>query len=154
MSDIVRRDQIGGDIVHVDGQMSEDGGGTKSCPACAETIKLAAKKCRFCNEYLDGSTPTGNLQPQVVVHNVISNANTAELEKISSKPIKSRVVAAALAFLLGGLGFHRFYMGHAGRGCLYFLMCWTFIPMVIAFFECFSFLSYKSDEDFTERACY
>lgn len=37
----------------------------KQCPYCAETIHVAARKCRFCGEFLDGrkisSTPTPNL---------------------------------------------------------------------------------------------
>src|SRR5271170_4260458 len=28
---------------------------TKPCPFCAEAIAVTAKKCRFCNEWLDGS---------------------------------------------------------------------------------------------------
>ena len=49
--------------------------------------------------------------------------------------MKDRVVAALLAFLLGGLGVHKFYLGKTGQGILYLLFCWTFIPSVVAFFE-------------------
>jgi hypothetical protein len=31
------------------------GEATKKCPMCAEVIAASAKKCRFCNEWLDGS---------------------------------------------------------------------------------------------------
>jgi len=31
---------------------------TKPCPYCAEEIATTAKKCRFCNEWLDGSART------------------------------------------------------------------------------------------------
>ena len=31
--------------------------GTKSCPFCAEEILCAAKKCKHCGEFLDGSNP-------------------------------------------------------------------------------------------------
>ena len=47
--------------------------------------------------------------------------------------MKSRFTAAILAFLLGGWGIHRFYLGQPKKGILYLLFCWTFIPSVIAF---------------------
>lgn len=49
------------------------------------------------------------------------------------------MVAALLAFFLGGLGIHRFYLGQ-WWGLLYLLFCWTFIPGLIAFVETIVFL--------------
>ncbi|HPR29249.1 MAG: TM2 domain-containing protein [Chitinophagales bacterium] len=45
---------------------------------------------------------------------------------------KDRWTAIALAFLLGGLGVHRFYLGQTGYGLLYLLFCWTFVPTAIS----------------------
>ena len=50
---------------------------------------------------------------------------------------KSDVVAILLAFFLGSFGAHRFYLGETGWGILYLLFCWTFIPHIVAFIECF-----------------
>ena len=50
---------------------------------------------------------------------------------------KSDVVAILLAFFLGSFGAHRFYLGETGWGILYLCFCWTFIPHLIAFVECF-----------------
>ena len=53
---------------------------------------------------------------------------------------RSRVVAALLAFLLGGIGVHKFYLGQHGMGVLYLLGCWTMIPTFVGFFEGVSYL--------------
>ncbi len=42
-----------------------------------------------------------------------------------------------LALFLGGLGAHKFYMGHIGLGVLYLLFFWTFIPAIVALVEIF-----------------
>jgi TM2 domain-containing membrane protein YozV len=50
---------------------------------------------------------------------------------------KSPAVGVLLAFFLGGLGAHRFYMGQVGLGIVYAIFCWTFIPAIVSFFEAF-----------------
>ena len=54
--------------------------------------------------------------------------------------MKNKYVAAALAFFLGGIGVHKFYLGKNGQGILYLVFFWTYIPAIIAFVECIMFL--------------
>lgn len=63
---------------------------------------------------------------------------------------KSRVAAALLAFFLGGIGIHKFYLGKVGWGFLYLIFCWTFIPAVAAFVEFIIYLT-MSDEAFAAK---
>lgn len=63
---------------------------------------------------------------------------------------KSKVVAAILALVLGGLGVHHFYLGNATLGVCYLLFFWTFIPAVIAFVEAIVFLT-MSDAAFDDK---
>jgi TM2 domain-containing membrane protein YozV len=72
---------------------------------------------------------------------------------------KNRIVAALLAFFLGGLGIHKFYLGRNGAGltmllCSIFGVILLFIPSLvmglIAFIEFIIYLVI-SDEDFEER---
>ncbi|WP_026914237.1 NINE protein [Christiangramia portivictoriae] len=55
--------------------------------------------------------------------------------------MKNKTTAAILAFLLGGIGVHRFYLGQGGFGIMYLLFCWTFIPLVISFIDFIIFLT-------------
>lgn len=60
---------------------------------------------------------------------------------------KSRVTAGLLAIFLGGLGIHKFYLGKTGWGITYVLLCWTFIPAIVALIEGIIYFT-KSDSDF------
>ena len=64
--------------------------------------------------------------------------------------MKSRIVAALLAFFLGGLGIHKFYLGQTGWGVVYLLFCWTLIPGIAAFIE-FIMLLVMSDDTFNAK---
>lgn len=64
--------------------------------------------------------------------------------------MKSKSTATLLAFFLGGLGIHRFYLGQNGMGILYLVFCWTFIPVLIAFFDFFVFI-FMSESRFNNK---
>ena len=63
---------------------------------------------------------------------------------------KSRIAAALLAFFLGGIGVHKFYLGRVGWGIVYLLFFWTLIPSFIAFIEFIVYLC-MSDEAFAAK---
>jgi len=96
---------------------------TKFCVNCGEQIDAKAEICPKC----------GVRQPMTVAHGR-----------------KNRTTAALLAFFLGGLGAHRFYLGNTGLGVIYILFCWTFIPSTVALVEGIIYLT-TSDEDFREK---
>ncbi len=64
--------------------------------------------------------------------------------------MKNKTTAAILAFLLGGLGVHKFYLGKTMQGLLYLVFCWTFIPALIAFVEFILFLA-MSEQEFNSK---
>lgn len=50
-------------------------------------------------------------------------------------PTKNRSRAAILAFLLGWIGVHKFYLDQNKAGTLYLLFCWTGIPLILSIIE-------------------
>jgi TM2 domain-containing membrane protein YozV len=64
--------------------------------------------------------------------------NEQNLFKIQFDEVrKSGTTGFLMAFFLGGLGGHHFYLGRNGLGILYVLTCWTFLPAIAAFIEMF-----------------
>ena len=92
--------------------------------------------CRGCGKEIHETAPTC--------------PHCGALQKSASGGVKSRTTAAILAFFLGGIGVHKFYLGRTGSGILYLLFCWTFIPMFIAFVEFIIYLT-MSDEAFAAK---
>ena len=54
---------------------------------------------------------------------------------IKPYPMKKRWIAALLAFFLGGLGIHKFYLKQTAWGVIYLAFCWTHIPAYLSFVE-------------------
>ena len=108
--------------------------GRTHCPVCDEDISARARKCRHCGEVLDPA-----------LRGVGIGANGVPYTRT-----KSKIAAFLLAWLLGGIGGHKFYLGRIGQGLLYLLFCWTFIPAVLAFIEGIIYLT-MDEERFWEK---
>jgi len=99
------------------------GSDEKYCPDCGNIVKIKAEICPSCG--------------------CRQKAATKE---------KSKTTAALLAFFLGGIGVHKFYLGQYFWGVLYVLFCWTYIPTCIALVEAIILLC-TSEDKFNSRFC-
>jgi TM2 domain-containing membrane protein YozV len=106
----------------------------KFCHECGAIIRAKAEICPKC----------GVRQPTVY-----GNAGLPFFQ--SGIPSgRNRLVATLFAAFLGGLGIHKFYLGQAGLGVAYLILCWTFIPSVIGFIEGIGYLT-MTDEAFNAK---
>ena len=99
------------------------------CKSCGAIIKKEAEICPKCG-----------------VRNKSSSG------RVTSKKIKSRMIAVILAILLGGLGIHKFYIGRHGWGFIYLILFWTGIPLIVGIVEGIIYLtSTSTDEEFSAK---
>lgn len=62
----------------------------------------------------------------------------------------NKTEAGIVAILFGGLGLHKFYVGKYGKGMIYAVFCWTFIPTVLGIAEGVHILC-LTDEEFKKE---
>ena len=98
------------------------------CHGCAKQLHMSAVACPSCGARQRPSDGVLEIEPD-----------------------KSKVTAGVLALLLGGLGIHKFYTGAWGWGIVYILLCWTYVPSIVALVEGIRYLVLSKDE-FAYRA--
>lgn len=98
----------------------------KFCSKCGYQLKDDDLFCPSCGSKVE---PLDN---KIHVSADLRNIASSTGDNVSNK---SRLCAALLAFFLGGLGIHRFYMGKTTSGIFMLLFCWTLIPSIIAFVD-------------------
>ncbi len=64
--------------------------------------------------------------------------------------MRQKSTAAVLAFFLGGVGGHKFYLGEIGWGIIYAIFFWTYIPTIVGFVEAIVLVS-MSQDDFDQK---
>jgi len=101
--------------------------------------------CKYCGTEVSYDTAVCPKCGAVVNPDKLNEA----LSKAKPKNRKSKNVAGVLAFFLGGLGIHRFYLGQ-WWGIFYLLFVWTYIPAIISFFEALVFW-FSSEESFDRK---
>lgn len=149
----------------------------KFCFACGNVMHISAGTCPKCGAHDNRQTaliPSISHEPNIPVgpttlpaHHVFCRGCAASIhesavacprcgapqqlaEQGQTTSGRSRVVAAVLALVLGGLGAHKFYLGSIFLGIIYLVLCWTFIPAIVAFIEGIYYLT-LSDSDFEKK---
>lgn len=131
-----------------------------TCPSCggqkATPINDREYRCEYCGHTFTPVAPQPVQAPQQFVSQPPfqqpSQSQPTFLSAFNSRTSsgKNRTTAAILGILFGGFGVHHFYLGNSGRGILYLLFCWTYVPAIIGLIEGLSLLG-QTDEEFASK---
>ena len=109
------------------------------CKKCGAELAEGAQFCPKCGEPVEGNEKS-NLSEDL---NRIASTDGEDASP------KSRLVAALLAYFLGFVGGHMFYVGKTGKAILMIIFFWTGIPAIIGFINFIQILCgvYKDSDD-------
>lgn len=135
----------------------------KHCHSCSKILHISATHCPDCGaNQLAASTNAAMMQGQPIsnavycrgcgtgIHPEATACPKCGAPQKSAAAKPKRLTAALWAFFLGGFGAHRFYLGQRVWGVIYLLLCWTFVPAILALIETIGFLL-MTDEAFEKR---
>lgn len=124
-----------------------------TCPSCggqkATKINDHEYRCEYCGHTFSPITPS---QPIFKSQNFFQQTpalKNASFNTTNSNG-KNRMTTAILAILLGGIGAHQFYLGNTGKGILYLVFIWTYIPAIIGVIEGIMLIT-QTDEEFNAK---
>ncbi len=106
----------------------------KKCESCGNMISENATSCPKCGHPVQdkmATVPQSNLQD-------------------SYNSPKNKTTTALLALFLGGIGVHYFYLGKTTAGIIFLLLCWTYIPALIALVQAIVMFT-MSEAQFNEK---
>lgn len=113
-------------------------------------LALKAKELELKQRELEHSINSSQSQQSPQPTHVVEHVHHYVQEQYVPVAGKSKNTAGILGILLGGIGAHHFYLGNTGRGFIYLIFCWTYIPAFIGLIEGISYLV-KSDADFAAK---
>lgn len=121
-----------------------------TCPSCggqqATRINNNEYRCDYCGHTFIAPATRFSQTPQQFT----SQPRSQSPFEVRTANGKNRMVAGILAIVLGDFGVHHFYLGNTGKGILYLIFFWTYIPAIIGFVEGVLFLT-QSDEEFASK---
>lgn len=99
-------------------------------------------KCKYCGAEFDGGSycpVCGSNNDAYVEEEKVKEPEDVFEEKkeepakesTDTRPKKSKIAAALLAILFGGIGVQFFYLNRFGAGICSILFCWTGIPAIV-----------------------
>lgn len=123
----------------------------RMCAQCGAPAEGMASSCKFCGSDLPVvQAPVAPQPPRPEAAYTYEQAPQSSYAPAANPSGKSKVTAGILAILLGGLGIHKFYLGKPGKGILYLIFCWTYIPAILGLIEGIIYLT-SSDEVFYQK---
>ena len=68
-----------------------------------------------------------------------------QVQQVIYGKVVDKVVYCILAGLVGSFCIHKFYAGRIGKGLLYLIFCWTYIPLILSIIDLIKAILTPSD---------